>query len=145
MPPVRSGQFNRSPDYYSLTISIGEGVGYAHQIIVDRYGNYYQAPVGAFAGVGTLIGGSFMCGYLNDFPNDPPTPEALAAFIKKHSFSAGAGCVGGMKLVYSPGSGSALETGLMTPGAAITYTYTMDSPMNDYRTPPLGGRACAKP
>jgi hypothetical protein len=94
--------------------------------------------------VGTPFGLSFTVGYLNDFPDKAPRREDLAQFLKKHAVSFGGGCIVGLNYVWSPGSGTAREMGFMTPGLAVNYTYTFDSPLNNYGAPVLGSRACAR-
>ena len=42
------------------------------------------------------------------------------------------------KRQYSPGSGWSNEVGITTPAAAASWTYAVDSPMNEYGGAPLG-------
>jgi RHS repeat-associated protein len=139
----------RSPDFISFTISAGEAAGVVTQITIDRYGNYYQSPVGAYVGVGSPVGVSLTASWINGYPDDqPPSADDIRNFVLQHSISVGGGALFGATWTYSPGSGSSTDIGLMTPQLSATYTYSFDSPMNDYKNqgtapfPAMGPKPC---
>jgi RHS repeat-associated protein len=135
--PPKSG---RSPDFYTVSGSVGAAVGWSAAFIVDRYGNVYSAPGPGYVGVGSPLGLSAMASWINGYPDDhPPSAEIIRDFILAHSFSVGGGALFVATWTYSPGSpgpASSTDFGLGTPQFVVTWTYSLDSPMNDYKGGP---------
>jgi hypothetical protein len=121
------GTISGAPDFISLNINVGipvlaNLVGGTLAVNVDRHGNVY---VGGGANVGkslTFISGSLTANWFPPFANTNPNN-----FLTNNSFSVAGGWWGGLQGTYTPGSGTALGAGIVSPqiGGAWTYSWNV--------------------
>jgi hypothetical protein len=123
----------RWPDYYSFNINIaiptpwtGTLIGWSGQVVLDKYGNLYWAPLGATVGkAATFVSGSLTSGWLDEC--EAPFEQRLSRFLSGHSFNVGGGYWIGGGITLVPGSGSATEIGFVTPQFGASYHYSWQS------------------
>jgi RHS repeat-associated protein len=121
------GTLSAAPDFISLNINVGipvlaNLVGGTLAVNVGRHGNVY---VGGGANVGkslTFISGSLTANWFPPFANTNANN-----FLTKNSFSVAGGWWGGLQGTYTPGSGTALGAGVVSPqiGGAWTYSWNV--------------------
>jgi RHS repeat-associated protein len=113
----------RAPDFYQLTLNVGELVGYTFSLTVDRHGHVYVAPLGANVGKSATPGsGSLTAGWVRNW-NGPVPQTDLTKFLTSWGCSAVAGYWGGYMFGWS-GGGQAHEVGLVSPQGGISCGYT---------------------
>lgn len=120
---------DRTPDFYNLSVSAGSVVGWSGSITVDRYGSIYCAPLGVGVGKSsTAVSFSITGGWAIDglkFQYDGnPTPESLINFCSGHSINGGAGVGLGASITYVPFTGTAVNAGIFSPQAGVSYGYS---------------------
>jgi hypothetical protein len=65
-----------------------------------------------------------MAGWMTQWAE--PSPEAMTGFLSASAFNAGFGIWGGVGGAYTPGSGTAVELGVMSPQVGASYHYSWE-------------------
>jgi len=117
----------RWPDYYQFNANIGlpftsNIVGYSGSVTIDKYGNYYQAPLGVGVGKSlSVVAFSITAGWLN---KSCPNEQEIVNFLSGHGVNVGGGYWGGASVTWSPGNGTATQVGFYTPQFGASYGYS---------------------
>jgi hypothetical protein len=131
----------RSPDYFSLNISIAIPntltatlVGWNITCSLDRYGDFHWSPFGVEIGKSaTIVSASLTANWL--LQSNTPSQGQMFDFLTTNGFNSGGGYIGGGGLSWTPGSGFAGGSGLYSPQFGISYNFTPTTHTFNLQTP----------
>ncbi|EIW18311.1 MULTISPECIES: hypothetical protein [Pelosinus] len=117
----RSDLPNRTPDYYTISVCEGPGVGSIQSITIDYYGNVYGGVGMALGKSGTFFTGSVIVGWLST--PERPKEDTLKGFCNGAANNVSAGALFGYGRTYSNGI-TGTEFGFFAPQIGTSH---MDS------------------
>jgi hypothetical protein len=110
-------------DYVNVNISIGEGISWNISISFDKFGNIYFSPFGIGLGKSPFLASVSVTG--NDLQSTSNASEQqLNNFLSGHGVNGSVGCGPGATGTWSPGNGTSVGAGVMTPQVGVSYNYT---------------------
>jgi len=126
----------RLPDFYSVSLSVpiptpwtGTLISWTFSASLDRYGNYYYSNIGPGIGkAATVFSGSLTGEWLQQ--DRMPDAGQLSDFLSGDSWNASAGFWGGVVGSWSPGNGTAVGFGVVSPQLGANYAYTFQGSTN---------------
>jgi len=119
----------RTNDYINADLSIGipytyDLIGWNISVSKDRYGKWYFSPLGVSVGKSFFQDGSLSvtANWLTQY--NTPNEQQLNDFLTGNGVNVTAGYVSGGTGSWSPGNGTSLGIGSMTPQIGASYNYT---------------------
>jgi RHS repeat-associated protein len=110
-------------DYVNVNISVGEGISWNISASLDKYGNVYFSPFGIGIGKTPFLVSVSVIGNNLQSTGNVSEPQ-LNNFLSGHGVNGSIGCGPGVTGTWSPGNGTSVGAGIMTPQVGGSYNYT---------------------